>query len=160
MPTTVYVTMKGVKSGDITGDSTVKHREGNIEVMQFDHDIRKPTDTFTGQTTGHRIHSPIVLWKAMDQSSPILYNVLCEGETLSEVNIKLYETDPAGGERQRFNIKLENAHVAEIKTFMPNTKDSEREHYAYHEAVSLTYSRITWEDKAFQKVATDDWVVR
>jgi type VI secretion system secreted protein Hcp len=102
----------------------------------------------------------MILFKAMDQASPILYSVLCSGETLTEVNIKLYETDPAGGEKQRFNIKLENAHVTEIKSFMPNTKDSEREHYAYHETVALVYERITWEDKAFQKMAMDDWAKR
>jgi type VI secretion system secreted protein Hcp len=160
MPAHVYVTMKGQKSGNIVGDSTVKGREGNIEIMQFDHSIRKPTDQFTGQPTGLRVHSPVVLWKAMDQASPILYQVLCTGETLTEVDIKFYETDPAGGEKQRFDIKLENAHVTEMKTFMPSTKDSGREHFAYHESVSLVYERITWEDKDFQKMATDDWTQR
>jgi type VI secretion system secreted protein Hcp len=160
MPAHVYVTMMGQKSGQINGDSSVRGREGNIEVMQFDHGIHKPTDPHTGQPTGLRVHSPLVLWKAMDKSSPLLYQVLCTGETLNEVNIKLYETDPSGGEKQRFNIKLENAHVTEMKSFMPSTRDSEREHYAYHESVSIVYEKITWEDKANQTVATDDWTQR
>ncbi len=160
MPAYAHVWMKGQKSGDIVGDSTVQGREGSIEVMQFDHGMHRPTDPHTGGPTGARVHHPMVLTKAMDKSSPYLYRALCTGETLTEVLIKLYETDPAGGEKERFNIKLENANLMEMKTFMPNTKDSDTEQSEYNESVSIVYEKITWTDVENKLEAQDNWLVR
>jgi len=160
MPVHVHVWMKGQKSGDIVGDSTIVGREGSIEVIQFDSGVRTPTDPHTGNPTGARVHYPMVLMKAMDRSSPYLYQVLCTNETLTEVTLKLYETDPSGGEKERFNIKLENAHLTEVKSFMPNTKDAEEQQYAYNESVSIVYEKITWEDLDYRVMATDEWTKR
>jgi type VI secretion system secreted protein Hcp len=160
MPVHVHVWMKGQKSGDITGDCTIVGREGSIEVIQFDSGVRAPRDQHTGMPTGQRVHYPMVLTKAMDRSSPLLYQMLCQNENLTEVTLKLYEADPSGGEKERFNIKLENAHLAEVKSFMPNTKENEGEQYAYNETVSLVYEKITWEDLDYRVMATDEWGVR
>lgn len=160
MPVHVHAWMKGQKVGEIIGDSTISGREGSIEVIQFDSGVRSPVDPHTGMPTGARTHYPMVLWKAMDRSSPYLYQVLCTNEMLTEVTVKLYETDPAGGEKERFVIKLENAHLTEVKSFMPNTKASNGDQFSYNESLSIVYEKITWEDRDNQLVTTDEWNVR
>jgi type VI secretion system secreted protein Hcp len=144
MPTPSYAWLKDNTGGEIKGSVQIAGREGSIELMEFHHNLHIPTDPHTGRLTGVRMHSPVVLIKAYDSSSPYLYKACCEGQSLKEVAIKWYAIDDTGAEKEYFIHKLENVKVAAMKAHMPNTKDPDKERYVHLEEVSLVYGKITW----------------
>jgi type VI secretion system secreted protein Hcp len=160
MPTPSYAWLKDDKGGDLKGSVEIAGREGSVEIMEFHHDLHIPTDPHTGRLTGVRMHSPVILTKAFDASSPYLYKACCEGQTLKEVRIRWYAIDDTGTEREYFTHILEHVKVAAMKAFMPNTKDPDKERYVHLEEVSLVYGKITWVFVDGNVEYYDDWTAQ
>lgn len=78
----VYLWLKDDGGADIKGSVDVKNHEGSIEVNGFTHNLRLPTDAFTGKVTGTRQHAPLVFQKEIDSSSPYLMKAVATGQTL------------------------------------------------------------------------------
>jgi len=74
----------------IKGSSDVTNREGSIEIIGFSHGLHIPTDNNTGKITATRIHSPMVIEKDFDSSSPYLYKAVATGQSLQSAEIKWY----------------------------------------------------------------------
>ena len=144
MPTPSYAWFKDTSGGEIKGSVQITGREGSSEVMEFNHEVRIPTDVHTAKLTGVRMHNPVSLIKSFDAASPYLYKACCEGQTLQEVVIKWYIIDDSGQEKEYFIHKLEKVKVNSIKAYMPNTKDPDKERYVHLEEVGLAYGKITW----------------
>jgi type VI secretion system secreted protein Hcp len=136
--------MKDETGAEVKGSVEVGGREGSIEVIAFDHEVRIPTDPDTGSLTGTRKHEAIKLVKAYDASSPYLYKAVCEGQTFSEVELKWYRIDDAGAEVEYFNHKLEGVKVSSVKPIMYNVKDPSKERYVHLEEIQMRYTKITW----------------
>lgn len=157
MPIPAYLWIKDETGADIKGSVDVAGREGSIEVIEFRHEVRIPTDPDTGRLTGTRKHESMTFVKAFDAASPYLYKAVCEGQTFNSVEFKWYNIDDTGSEKEYFNHKLEGVKVCSVKPFMPNVKDPTKERYTHLEEVSLRYRKITWTFLDGNLQASDAW---
>jgi type VI secretion system secreted protein Hcp len=149
--------IKDETGADVKGSVDVKGREGSIEVLEFHHEVRIPTDPDTGRLTGTRKHESLTFVKAFDASSPYLYKAVCEGQTYNSVELKWYNIDDTGSEKEYFNTKLEGVKVCSVKAYMPNVKDPTKERYTHLEEVSMRYRKITWTFLDGNLQASDAW---
>src|SRR6478672_10887733 len=90
MALNAYLKLKGAKQGPIEGSVTQKGREKKIMVIAVSHEIVSPRDPASGLPTGKRMHKPFVITKELDKSSPILYQVLCTNENVSEWTLEFW----------------------------------------------------------------------
>ncbi len=72
----------------IKGGCDVADREFSIEFKGFHHNLSIPTDNATGKPTGTRQHSPMIIVKEFDYSSPYLYKAVATGQSLKSNGIK------------------------------------------------------------------------
>jgi type VI secretion system secreted protein Hcp len=158
MPIPAYMWMKDETGADVKGSVEVAGREGSVEVIEFHHEVRTPTDRDTGKLTGTRKHESLSVVKAFDASSPYLYKAVCEGQTFKEVEIKWFRIDETGAETEYFNHKLENVKICSVKPVMYNVKDPSKERYVHLEEVSMRYETITWTYLDGNLQASDSWV--
>ena len=91
----------------IKGGCDVKGREYSIEFKGFHHNLSIPTDNGTGKPTGTRQHSPMMIVKEFDYSSPYLYKAVASGQNLKSAEIRWYKINDAGQEVEYFNMFLE-----------------------------------------------------
>ena len=82
----------------IKGGCDVKGREYSIEFKGFHHNLSIPTDNATGKPTGTRQHSPMMIVKEFDYSSPYLYKAVASGQNLKSAEIRWYNINDAGQE--------------------------------------------------------------
>ncbi|ASD66984.1 MULTISPECIES: Hcp family type VI secretion system effector [Pseudoalteromonas] len=139
-----YMWLKDDQGNDVKGSVTVAEREGSIEILHFDHELRIPTDNDTGELTGTRKHEPFVITKAVDAATPYMYKACSNGQTLKQLELKWYRIDDTGTEREYFRHTLEDVKITSITPTMHNVKDLDKERYPHLETVHMRYKRITW----------------
>ena len=168
MPTPAYMSITGEHQGLITAGTFTEPSVGNIYqeghedqilVEAFKHDIVLPRDPQSGQPTGQRVHQPIVITKVFDKCSPLLYSALTSGERLPECTIDWYRTSATGMQEHYFTIKIEDAILVDIKSYMHNCQDPSMAHFTHLEDVSFTYRKITWTHEVSGTSGHDDWRV-
>ena len=157
-----YMWPKGQKSGPIKGSVTQKGREDSIAVIAISHSIISPRDPQSGLPTGQRMHKPYTITKELDKSTPILYNVLCTNENLSEVVLKFWTpqlkaASGIGSEVQHFTVKLTNANIASIDFRMANIRHPDLVKFPEYEEIAMTYQKIEWTWTDGGITAEDDW---
>jgi type VI secretion system secreted protein Hcp len=157
MPIPAYMWIKNETGGDVKGSVDVAGREGSVEVVEFHHEVRIPTDPDTGRLTGTRKHEALTIVKAYDASSPYLYKAVCQGETFQSVELKWYSINDKGEEKEYFNHKLEGVKICSVKPIMYNCKDATKERYVHLEEVSMRYLKITWKYLEGNLQASDAW---
>jgi type VI secretion system secreted protein Hcp len=167
MALNAYLTLKGQKQGDIRGGVTQKGREGSILVHAVHHEVVSPRDAASGQAAGKRVHTPLVITKELDKSTPLLYQALVANETLSEFTLRFWRADlgtgtgpgaGGGAERQNFTIKLTNASIASIDFQQPDNRNPELAKLAECEEIAFTYQKIEWTWVDGGVTASDDWM--
>jgi len=134
-------------------------REDTILVEAFSHEISVPFDPGSGLPTGSRVHNALVVTKSFDKATPGFHKALTSGKSLDEVTIKFFRTEDKDEDKEHyFTIKLEDAIVVGIKSYMPNILDSNNENFGHMEDVTFTYRKIkwTWEPDGIE--AEDEWV--
>ncbi|CAM3512962.1 Hcp family T6SS protein CtsH1 [Rouxiella silvae] len=156
----IYLWLKDNNDGDIKGSVDVQGREGSIEVVAQDHSLYIPTDNNTGKLTGTRIHTPFVITKEVDSSSPYLYKAVSTGQTLKSAEFRWYKIDDSGQEREYFNTRLENVKVVKVAPKMHDIKDIAKEKYNHLEVVELRYTKIIWTYIDGTIVHSDEWKER
>ncbi|KGT88303.1 Hcp family T6SS protein CtsH1 [Erwinia typographi] len=134
-----YLWLKDDGGADIIGSVDVQGRDGSVEISQFGHNLKIPTDGRTGKLTGTRIHGEMWFEKAFDSSSPYLYRAVALGQTLKSAEIRWYRINDAGQEVEYFNMLMEGVKVVSISPSMINEPKSN-----HTEHVSLQYEKITW----------------
>jgi type VI secretion system secreted protein Hcp len=157
MPIPAYMWIKNETGGDVKGSVDVAGREASIEVVEFHHEVRIPTDPDTGRLTGTRKHEALTIVKAYDASSPYLYKAVCQGETFQSVELKWYSINDKGEEKEYFNHKLEGVKICSVKPIMYNCKDPTKERYVHLEEVSMRYLKVTWKYLEGNLQASDSW---
>ena len=157
MASDAYLRLKGQKHGEVKGSVTQKGHEGSIMVIASEHEVVSPRDAASGLPTGKRMHKPFVVTKELDKSSPVLYDMLVNNETITEWELQFWASSKAGVEIQRYTVKLTNASVSDIRFHMPNNKVPELMKLSEYEEVSFTYQRIEWIWVAGHISAQDDW---
>ncbi|MEF7612883.1 Hcp family type VI secretion system effector [Aquincola sp. MAHUQ-54] len=153
-----YAWIKDDGGADIKGSVDVEGRTGSVEVVEFNHEVRIPTDANTGKLTGTRVHEPMILVKQFDASSPYLYKAVTNGQTLNEVLIRWYRISAAGREEEYFSHRLEKVKVIAVRPVMHNIKEPSKERYNHLEAVELRYEKITWTYADGNIIHSDSWV--
>lgn len=152
-----YMWIKDDGGADIKGSVRIVGREGSVEVVAFAHTVEIPTDGNTGKLTGVRVHKPMMLTKEFDASSPYLYKAVTSGQTLKSIELKWYQIDDAGTEKEYFNMKLDNVKVVSVSPLMHNIKDPAHEKDNHLERVALRYEKITWAYKDGNIIHSDSW---
>lgn len=118
---------------DIQGSCTAAGKEGTIAVVGLGHQVSIPYEPSSGLPTGSRQHGPLTVLKYIDKSSPLLYKMLCEGNT-GDMELKFYsDNHPGGGIQHYYTITLEDVKIVDMKMAFPNV-----------ESVSFIYQDITW----------------
>jgi len=150
-----YMTIEGIEGGvQIAG------REGTIEVIGFDHELRIPTDSMQGQITATRKHEPLVITKGFDMSSPYLYEACANGTTLPNIEILWYEINTSGEEVAYFSHILENVKITNVTPKMHNCKDIDFERFPHLESVAFKYDTIHWTYLDGNLKVTDSWTTQ
>jgi type VI secretion system secreted protein Hcp len=147
---------EGALSEDSVGSLYQEEHEDEFLVQAFDHNIVIPRDAQSGQPSGVRLHQPMKVTKIFDKSSPLLYQALVTGESLT-CTIEWYRTSSAGTQELYFTQEIEGAAVVDIRAFMPNCQDPNNGHFTHLEEVSFSYSTITWTHEVGGTEGTDDW---
>lgn len=149
--------LKDDGGADIKGSVDVQDREGSIEVVGFSHGLNLPVDSNTGKITGTRSHSPVMIEKEFDSSSPYLYKAVSKGQTLKSAEIKWYRINHAGQEEAYFVMLFEGVKITGVNPGMPNAKLSGNSQINHMESVSMMYERVTWRYVDGNIQYTDDW---
>lgn len=157
MALNAYLKLKGQKTGEIKGSVTQKGREGKIMVIAVSHEIVSPRDSASGLPTGKRMHKPFVITKELDKSSPILYQVLTNNESIPEWELQFWQPSTTGAEKQHYTVKLVNANIASIAFRMANNKHPDLMKFTEYEEVAFTYQKIEWIWVEGGITAMDDW---
>jgi type VI secretion system secreted protein Hcp len=162
MALNAYLHLKGQKSGDVKGSVTQKGRENKIMVIAVSHEIVSPRDAASGLPTGKRMHKPYVITKELDKSSPILLNLLCTNENITNWELQFWTpqlkaASGVGTEVQHYTVKLTNANIASIAFRMANNKHPELMKFAEYEEIAFTYQKIEWTWNDGGITAGDDW---
>ncbi|MCS3422948.1 type VI secretion system secreted protein Hcp [Rahnella sp. BIGb0603] len=152
-----YLWLKDDGGADIKGSVDVKDREGSIEVVGFSHGLNIPVDGNTGKITGTRSHSPMMLEKEFDSSSPYLYKAVAKGQTLKSAEIRWYRINDAGQEEAYFIMTIEGVKITGVNPGMPNAKMSGNSQINHMESISMMYDKITWRYVDGNVQYTDDW---
>ena len=153
-----YMWLKDDQGNDVQGSVSVSGREGSIEVLAFEHQLRIPTDGDTGELTGTRKHEPFVITKAYDAATPYLYKACSNGQTLQSLVLSWFKIDETGTEVEYFRHTLEGVKVTSVKPVMANVKDLEKERYPHLEEVAIRYQKVTWTYLDGNIEFSDSWV--
>ena len=145
-----YLWLKDDGGALIKGSVDVQDREYSIEVKGYHHNVMIPTDSATGKVTGTRMHSPMLVIKDFDSSSPYLYKAVATGQNLASAEIKWYRINHAGVEEEYFNMFLEKVRVVSISPAMATGNNP-------NETVELRYEKITWKHNDGNIIFTDSW---
>ena len=127
MPLPAHLTMEGANQGRIEGSCVQEGREGTIMVQALNHEVSIPRDAQTGLATGKRVHHPLTILKALDKSTPLLYQALTSGEHMNFVEIINNCLDPAS-------------------TDLPHLEE-----------ISFTYRKAIWRWEPDGIESEDDW---
>jgi len=137
----------------IVGGSMVLGREGSIEIKSLSHHLTIPTDHNTGKLTGTRIHTPILIQKEFDRTTPLLARAICKGVTLKSAEIKMYRINEAGFEVEYFNMLLENVKVT---GFTPGLHPGVASG-THLENIEMRYETIQWKYIDGNIIFKDGW---
>jgi type VI secretion system secreted protein Hcp len=158
MPYPFYISIEGAKQGTFRGDTVAKEGQRKIAGVRFFSETVSPRDAATGQASGKRQHKPILITKEWDASSPLLFQALVTNELLKSVLFEFIRTNDNGEDAVHFRVKLTNANIASIKSYVDMT-DTTGDAYDAHELedVELTFHKIEVENVDAKTSAVDDW---
>ncbi len=148
-----YVTIKGKKQGPFKGESPKARYKDKIPAVHFLYEIKAPRDVSTGQASGKRQHSPVMITKEWGAASPQILQALVTNEMLDFVFFEFVRTNPAGEEEIYYTIRLTNATVCDLKQYVQAQPGPDHP----LEDISFTFQKIEVEDKDAKTSASDDW---
>ena len=135
-----FLSARGARQGDIKGDVTLKGREGSIAlILGGARDRCAPYDQATGLYHGKRVHKPVVVVTAIDQSTPKLFAALIANEVQTSVKIEFWRPAPEIV-APHFVIALTNAAIVAIE-LAPALQPHDRDEWL---RIHFTYEKITW----------------
>lgn len=162
MPTPAYLTIKGSRQGLISagamtdgsiGNLWQRGHEDQILVQSLDHRVMVPR----GMSSGKRMHSPYVITKTIDKSSPLIFNALCTGEPLDICRLDYYRTSSHGTQENHYTIELEDAVIVGVEEVMPHCQDLSTAHFTVLETIHIAYRRITKRHEVCRTMCSDEW---
>jgi type VI secretion system secreted protein Hcp len=149
-----YVQIEGTKQGKFKAECGQKEWKDAMAGIDFAYEVTTATEVGTGQASGRRQHKPIVITKEVGAASPQLFQALVQNEVLKSVLISFVETNAEGVVEVVHTIKLTNARVTSLKTFLGTSSGSKDMRLL--ETFSLSFQRIDIENKPGKTMASDD----
>ena len=165
MPTTAFASIEGSNQGNMSqsansadsiGNNWVSGQEDNVTVIRFDQNATVPRNPQSGQPAGQRIHQPATLVKPLDKASPMLWQALATGETLT-ITVNFYRTSTTGQQEHYYTIKFTDCVLCDGKTMLPDVLDQDNASRAEEEAWSFTYRKADWTHEKAGTSASDDY---
>jgi type VI secretion system secreted protein Hcp len=136
--------------------STIEYKNhgthGPVDVLGWDWTVKSPRDLATGQASGKRQFTPLVITKQMDAESIRLFQAVVTNENLPSVVLNIYR--PNAGTDVYMRYTLTNAHVSQIHqggSGVPETIPLEEVSFVFQK-ICLTYN-----PGQGQTQACDDW---
>ena len=152
-----YLTITGQTQGNIQGSVTQAGREGSILVHFFNYAISAPYDPASGSITGRRQHTPLVIRKEIDRSSPLLWTALVNNEVLTSWTLRFYNPTATGTTVQNYTIALTDARIVSIEESMADTAVPDNQGLPMREDIAFTYQKIEWTWANGGVTAQDNW---
>jgi type VI secretion system secreted protein Hcp len=161
LPIVAYASIQGSKQGNFKGEGMVQGRQGQIECVGFNYITQALLDAGSGMSTGKRQHSPVVIVKRLDASSPQLLEAAFTNEVLKTVTIEFVRTGPDGRPASYQTIKLTNAVVVKVNQF-GGTASPERLQpgSSVLEEISFSFQKIEVDNMDGKTSAVDSWNAR
>jgi type VI secretion system secreted protein Hcp len=158
-PTTIaYVTVQAARQGNFKGSEAALGQQGLIECLGFSYMTQEALDQASGLPAGKHSHSPIVILKHLDATTPQFLQASYTNETLKTVVIEFIKRSPDGKIVTSQTIKLTNAMVAKISQYgglaAPEKKLANDGCY---EEISLVFQKIEFQDIENKIGTTDNW---
>ncbi len=166
MPQPCYLKIFGKNQGFITrnassvesiGDSFVESHTDEILVQSVGNVVMTPTDRQSGQPSGQRVHGPLKITCEITSALPLLYNALCQGETLEKVSLDWYRMSNSGHQEKFFNTSLTNARLSEIQVLLPDSREHEAKGINQFVNLFFNYRKIEWSHISANTYGIDDW---
>jgi type VI secretion system secreted protein Hcp len=164
-----YVAIKGQKQGDFKGDLSQKGppekvpskipTQHKIPGVRFQYMVTSPRDLASGQATGRRQHSPVVITKEWGPSSPQIFQACVTNEVVNVV-IEFVRTNPNGQLYTYQTIMLTNAAISSIRQYANVANPGESPNPLGLEDISFTFQKIEIMNVDGQTKAMDDWMPR
>jgi type VI secretion system secreted protein Hcp len=160
-PVIAYVSIDGAKSGQFRGNSTAEGHEGKIECIGFRYAVTVPHDIGSGHSTGRRQHSPLVIVKNIDYSTPQFLQSAYSDEVLKTMVIEFFKKAADGRLTIYYKITLTNASISQISqyggTSSPDGISNMGNSTNPAEEITLTFQNITIEHLIGNTSAVDNW---
>lgn len=158
MSTPAHLWLTDEKGALITGACLIPSRLGSIELRLVRHNVTIAADAHSGKLTGTRLHSPIIIQKEFDRTTPLLFRALCQGRTFTSAVIKMYRIIDSGMESEYFNMTLEKVKITAIApSLFPGGTSS-----THIEDIALRYESIAWkyvDGNIFYKDAWNEHII-
>jgi type VI secretion system secreted protein Hcp len=152
-----YMAVNGSKQGAIKGGTTTPGWEEWIACLGLRYAVNSPVGA-SGQATGRRQHSAVIVTKRWDRSSPQLFSALTTDEVLPSVEMHFLRAGPGGTQVVFYAIKLTNARVVSIEQRLdPPGLPGDQAVGDAREDVGFVFEKIQvifWDGGIS---ATDDW---
>ena len=149
-----YMSVQGSKQGVFKGEGA---RPGQISILQFTYEVKAPRDVATGQASGRRLHSPVMVTKELGAASPQLFTALVANEILPSVQIQFFRTRVDGKEELYHTVRLTNATVVRVRHHMHNPEVVGLSPGRALEDVAFTFQRIEIQNNVGKTMGIDDW---
>lgn len=149
-------TGKAVKGGVTMTDE----REGSIEVIALDHKVEIPTDKHSGALNGMRRHNALNFTKAIDSSSPELFQAVTTGKTLNNVMLRFYNINNDGVEQEYYRVEYEGVKVTSQELVLKDIKDEGSDQVTHLEKISMRYKKMTVTYAEGNLTHSDSWEER
>lgn len=141
----VVVTIDGLKQGSFKGDCLISLSKAvepkKICATGIQFHVKAPRDPSTGQASGKRQYSPIVITKLIGANSVQEWEALITNETLTKVTIETWQSTPRGDEVVVSRTILSNANITEITQSL-DPLQTPRTVAQGTESVSISFQKI------------------
>lgn len=134
----LFVTTEG---GQVAGANT---EDKSSFIYEYDNEVYLPYDPEDNSLTSGRRLTAFSVTKAVDEMTPELYNIVCNGVKCTEVKIVLFRITK-GSEEEYFYYILENARVVSVENYQPLTKIKANEDMPHLEKVKFLSTKFTWQ---------------
>ncbi len=130
----------------MTGTSTLKGFSGQIECDSFTLELKSPRDPATGQASGKRTYSPVVVTKTWDQTSPLLGQTVVNNTVIPKATFTFVPEASGGTTAPTPTLVVELANVQVLAfehTGFAGGTDTPQESYEFSfQTITLNFSPI------------------
>jgi type VI secretion system secreted protein Hcp len=153
-----YVTVQGSKQGNFKGSENVSGKQGSIECIGFSYMVQDALDQASGAPVGKHTHSPVMIVKRLDATTPQFLQAAYTNESLKSVIIEFTKRSADGKTIVSKTVTLTNAMVSRVSQFGGTTATGQQlQNAGLFEEISLIFQKIEFTDNEAKIGTTDNW---